>query len=225
MHHFKTTAKLTRLLFKLIFILSLTACSNGIVNKSKANNSVDTTKSFKVDHYWLTPNKAFDFNSLGESAGDTLRLVTCSNYVYFPFGKLTDKSSISTSLLKDFIITSVKRDTFTNTNMTPPVFEWSESVDLKLDNNKLNLFLDNDPEASMHGYIRGGQIVDSKVIFLDNIKVGMSIEDFYKKFFDYFPIELNKKYNVVEFESCVSDITHIYTFENGQLNSVKFVSQ
>jgi hypothetical protein len=224
MHHFKTTVKLTRLLFILILILSLTACSNGTVNKSTANDSVDTTKSFKVDHYWLTPNKAFDFNSLGESSGDTLRLVTCSNYVYFPFGKLTDKSSISTSLLKDFTITSVKRDTFTNTNMTPHVFEWSESVDIRLDNNKLNLFLDNDPEASMHGYIRGGQIVDSKVIFSYNIKVGMSVEDFYKKFFDYFPIELNEKYNVVEFESCVTDIIHIYTFEKGQLRSVKFVS-
>jgi hypothetical protein len=109
--------------------------------------------------------------------------------------------------------------------MTSPVFEWNESVDLRLDNNKLNLFLDNDPEASMHSYIRGGQIVDSKVIFSDNIKVGMKIEEFHKKFFDYFPPELNNKYNVIEFESCVTDIIHIYTFEKGQLSSVKFVSQ
>jgi hypothetical protein len=109
--------------------------------------------------------------------------------------------------------------------MTPPFFEWSESVDLALADNKLNLFLDNNPEASMHGYIRGGQIVDSKVIFSENIKVGMSVEDFYKRFFDYFPTELNKKFNVVEFESCVADVTHIYTFEKGLLSSVKFVAQ
>ncbi|UOK42140.1 MULTISPECIES: hypothetical protein [Flavobacterium] len=203
----------------------MTACSNRSDNKSEIDNSVDTTKSFKVYNYWVKPKKSFDFNSLGKSSGDTLHLVTCSDYVYFPFGKLTDKSSLTTSLLKDFTITNFQRDTFTNTNITPPFFQWSESLDLKLANNKLNIFLDNDLEASIHGYIRGGQIVDSKVVFSDNIKVGMSVEDFYKTFFDYFPTELNKKYNVVEFESCVTDVTHIYTFENGQLSSVKFVSQ
>lgn len=181
--------------------------------------------SFKVDNYWLTPKKSFDFISLGKLSDDTLHLVTCCNYVYFPFGKLTDKSSIKTSLLKDFKITSFNRDTFTNTNMTPPFFEWSESVSLTLADSELNLFLDNDPEASMHGYIRGGKIVDSQVIFSKNIRVGMRIEDFYKKFFDHFPTELYKKYKVVEFESCVADVTHVYTFENGILRSVKFISQ
>jgi hypothetical protein len=216
---------LTRLLSILTLLLSLTACSNWTGNKSKTGNSIDTTISFKVGSYWLTPKKSFDFNSLGKTSGDTLHLVTCSNYVYFPFGKLTDKSSIKTSLLKDFTITGFKQDTFTNFNRTPPFFEWSGSVDLAFANNKLNLFLDNDPEASMHGYIRGGQIVDCKVIFSDNIKVGMSKGDFYEKFFDYFPTELINKYNVVEFESCVTDVTHIYTFQKGQLSSVEFVPQ
>jgi hypothetical protein len=203
----------------------MTACSTATQNKPMIEKLVDTTKSFKVDNYWLIPKKSFEFNSLGKSSGDTLHLVTCCKYVYFPFSKLTDKTSIKTSLLKDFTITSFKRDTFTNTNMTPPFFEWSESVDLALADNKLFLFLDNDPEASMHGYIRGGHIVDSKVILSENIRIGMSIEDFYEKFFDYFPIELKKKFSVVEFESCVADVTHIYTFEKGLLSSVEFISQ
>ncbi len=206
-------------------LILVNACSSGVNNKSTTDNPVDTTMSFKVDNYWLTPKKSFDFISLGKLSDDTLHLVTCCNYVYFPFGKLTDKSSIKTSLLKDFTITSFNRDTLTNTNLTPPFFEWSESVSLTLADSELNLFLDNDPEASMHGYIRGGKIVDSKVIFSKNIRVGMRIEDFYKKFFDHFPTELYKKYNVVEFESCVADVTHIYTFENGILRSVKFISQ
>lgn len=206
-------------------LILVNACSSGVNNKSTTDNPVDTTMSFNVDNYWLTPKKSFDFISLGKSSDDTLHLVTCCNYVYFPFGKLTDKSSIKTSLLKDFTITSFNRDTFTNTNMTPPFFEWSESVSLTLADCELNLFLDNDPEASMHGYIHDGKIVDSKVIFSKNIRVGMRIEDFYKKFFDHFPTELYKKYNVVEFESCVADVTHIYTFENGILRSVKFISQ
>jgi hypothetical protein len=103
--------------------------------------------------------------------------------------------------------------------------QFSETIELELGPNKLSLFIDNDPESSMHGYIRGGQIMDSKVLFLNNIKVGMGVETFYKKFFDYFPTELSKKYKVVKLESCVADVTHIYTFNNGQLISVKFINQ
>jgi len=196
-----------------------------ITIKRKTYIPADSTTSFKIDNYWVTPKKSFGFNSSEQSSGDTLHLVTCSEYVYFPFGKLTDKSSLTTSLLKDFTITHFIRDTFTNTNIIPPFFEWSESVDLKLVNNKLSLFLDNDPEASMHGYVRGGQIVDSKVVFSNCIKIGISTEEFYKIFFDYFPTALDNKYTVVNLESCVTDVTHIYTFNNGQLTSVKFISQ
>ena len=209
--------------------LAVTACSNRSDTNDFKDNSVDTTKSFKVGNDWITPKKSFDFNSLGKLSADTLHLVTCSEYVYFPFGKLADKSSLKTSLLKDFEITSSKLDTFTNiflpSDPTDDFKEWSESFELELGANKLNLFLDNDPEASMHGYIRGGQILDNKILFSNNIKVGMSIDDFYKTFFDYFPTEFNQKYKVVEFESCVTDVTHIYTFDNGQLSFVKFINQ
>lgn len=206
----------------LFFTILISSFDTTTAQNGSAYLPTDTSTSFKIGNYWVTPKTSFDFNSLGNSSGDTLHLVTCSNYVYFPFGKLTDKSSIATSLLKDFTITSFKRDTFTNTDMIPPFFEWSESVDIRLADNKLNLFLDNDPEATMHGYIQGGQIVDGKVVFSNNIKVGMRMKDFYAKFFDYFPIELVEKYKVVKLESCVMDVTHIYTFINGQLSAVNF---
>lgn len=216
---------MTPILHVLIFYVVLTSCNNRQNNNSFAVNSVDKTKSFKLNSYWVTPKKTFKFNSLGKSSGDTLHLVTCSDYVYYPFGKLTDQSSISESLLREFTITNVKRDTFTNTNLTPPFFQWNESIDLTFADNKLNLFLDNDPEASIHGYIRGGQVVDSKVLFLEGIKIGININDFLNIFFDYFPAELQTKYNVVKFESCVTDITHIYIFKKGQLSSVIFISE
>jgi hypothetical protein len=72
--------------------------------------------------------------------------------------------------------------------------QWSETLELELGENKLSLFLDNDPEASMHGYIRSGKIVDSKILFSENIRIGMSSTDFYNLFFDYFPKELTLKY-------------------------------
>jgi hypothetical protein len=109
--------------------------------------------------------------------------------------------------------------------MSPAIFEWSEKMVLKWGDNKLSLFFDNDPEASRHGYIRGGEILDKNVIFINDIQIGMSAEGFYKKFFDYIPIVLTQKYKVIKLESCVTDITHIYTFDKGLLSSIKFISE
>jgi len=172
----------------------------------------------------VTPKNFFDFNSLGKSTGDTLHLVTCSQYVYFPFGKLTDRQSLEISSLNNFSVKEFKRDTFTNLDVSPNL-QWSESMDLQLGDNKLRLFFDNNPEGSMHGYIRGGQIVDDKVALSEDVRVGMSLETFYSLFFSHFPVELQKKYRVLKFESCVTDVTHIYTFDSGQLSLVNFVSQ
>ena len=208
---------------------ALLSCNTSPTQNETAYIPSDTTNSFKINNYWVTPKKTFNFNSLGKYSGDTLHLVTCAQYVYSPFGLLTDKSTLKTSLLKDFKIISCKLDTFTNimlpSDPSDDFKQWSESIELELGTNKLNLFLDNDPEASKHSYIRGGQIVDSKVVFSENIKIGMDIEDFLRKFFDHFPTELTKKYKVVEFEACVTDLTHVYTFDNGHLRIVKFISQ
>jgi len=218
---------MTRLPMLLILFwgIVISACDSSTSQLGTTYIPTDTTTSFRIRGYWVTPKKSFDFNTLVKSQEDILHLVTCSEYVYFPFGKLTDKSSLKTSLLKNFTITDCKRDTFTNimlpSDPSDDFKQWSESLELEFGQNKLSLFLDNDPDASMHGYLQGGQIVDSNVVFSDSIKIGIRVEDFYKKFFDYFPAEL--KYRVIVFESCVKDVTHIYTFENGKLCNVKFI--
>jgi hypothetical protein len=186
-------------LFLAVFLLiTLVSCNNPTTQNETAYVPFDTSNSFRINNYWVTPKKSFDFNSLGKSSRDTLHLITCSNYVYFPFGKLTDKSSLKSSLLKDFYITSSHLDTFVNSmlpsNPSDNFKQWSETLELELGENKLSLFLDNDPEASMHGYIRSGKIVDSKILFSENIRIGMSSTDFYNLFFDYFPKELTLKY-------------------------------
>ena len=187
MQHFKMRQPIILLL---LLTIGFSACDNSKSRFEKTYIPTDTINSFKIDNKWVTPKKSFEFNSLGKSSGDTLDLVTCCKYVFYPFGNLTDSSSLKNSLLKDFVISDFKRDTFTNSNITPSCFQWSESVELKLDENKLTLFFDNDPEASTHGYIRGGRIVSDKVQFSDDIQIGMRVENFYKKLFDYFPSEL-----------------------------------
>lgn len=197
--------------------------------KTYAQNGItyfptDTTTSFIIGNYWVTPDSSFEFNALVKSSGDTLQIAACPDYIYFPFGKLTNKQSLERSLLKDFSIIEYKRDTFTILEISPELL-WNESIQLKFGDNNLSLFFDNDPEASMHGYIRGGQIVNDNVVFVNEIKIGMSASEFYKKFFDFFPKELIDKYKVVKIESCVLDVTHIYTFINGCLSSVVFFEE
>jgi len=51
----------------------------------------------------------------------------------------------------------------------------------------------------------------------------MSVDDFYKCFFDHFPLELENRYKFFELESA-DEIKHIYSFENNKLKVVKFSS-
>ena len=207
----------------LLLIMVLTSCNTPTNSKDAPFDLADTARSLRIDDYLVIPKESFEFNSLVESPDDTLYLVTCCQYVYFPFGELKDKSSLKTSILKNFEIINAKRDTFTNPDISPEL-QWREEIQLQSGNNKLNIYLDNDPESTMHSYILSGEIVDSNVTFSQNIKSGMGMEEFCKIFFDYFPEELAERYKVIEFESCVTSIKHIYSFNDQKLIDVKFIS-
>lgn len=175
----------------------------------------DTTTSFKVGSYWVTPKPSFEFNSVSPSSGDTLNLATCAEYVYSPFGLITGNAGLKKSLLNNFSIVSRKE------SMPNGEFEFQI---LHHQSSKLILFFDDDPEASKESYILKGEIYDSDVNFDDNVKVGMTMDDFCKIFFVDFPAELKDRFKVIEFTSCVTAITHLYDFKDRKLASVKFVS-
>jgi hypothetical protein len=175
---------------------------------------VDTTKSFKIDDYWATPKSSFKFNSLNKSGLDTLDLVVCADFVYSPFGKIKNKSEFGSSLLRNFGLQN-KIQTIT--------FGQAEVQILRHNASKLIFFFD-DTDTSIHSDILKGEIYVVDVEFVNNIRIGIETNDFYNTFFDYFPAELVDKYKVVVLESCVDGIKHIYTFKDGKLNSVKFIS-
>ena len=211
---------------KLLPLLTiLFSCDNQSSPVENAHDGpVDTSNAYIVEKFWVRPKSAFELHSIPQHHLDTLHLVSCADFVYFPFGKLTDSASLSSSLIKEFKITSFKRDTFTNTNVHPAM-QWNETLYLTLNKNRLQLFLDNDPEASTHGYIQTGQIVDDKVTLVNNIRVGMGAGEFYGQFFEKFPADLINKYKVVKLESCVLDITHVYHFSDGRLKSIQFLPE
>lgn len=212
-----------------LFLLFVQACNHKPSPNSLGNVSSDSTAHIQIKDKWFIPKESFDFNSIGSAQHDTLEIFTCSDFVYSPFGHLKDTSNLDGSLLKDFTITAFKLDTFTNLNdpedRKDDLLQWYQTLDIEQGNNKLNLFFDNDPEASRHSYLRGGKLIESNVALLYNIKVGMKEADFFNQFFESYTPDLVDKVDIVEFVSCVTDIRHIYTFRGKVLISIQFISE
>jgi hypothetical protein len=197
-----------------ISILSFTFCkvSNGGVEQK---SSLDSTKLFKIDTFEIVPKTTFDLTSIIKVSDDTLDIVTCSEYIYSPFGVIKNKSELKSSLLKHFSIETKTERTESGT------YEFQL---LKLNTNKLILFLTKDPESAKASYIFKGEIYDDNINFINGVRVGISSDSFYEIFFVSFPQKLKDQYNVVIMESCVTGIKHVYNFKNKKLNSIKFES-
>jgi len=181
---------------------------------TKPATLTDTIGAIKIGVFWAKPTKLIDYDT-ARVTGDTLHLTTCNEYVYSPFGIIEDRKTFKTSLLKDFTVRDVA---------APALPQPYQMQILKYKSSKLIFFFDHDPEASKHSPIVKGEIYDEDVPFFNGIKIGMGLDAFYKTFFDYFPDSLKNKYKVIAIESCVTSITHVYTFQNQKLKSVKFIS-
>ncbi len=197
-----------------IFVL-LSACDNSKRRTQSENltTKTDTTEAIKIGDYWVTPNPLFEFNALNNSSSDTLLIVTCSEYVYSPFGIIKNKSEFNSSMLKNFSVTN-RTDTIDD--------EKNEFNILKLNTSRLIFFFDNDSDASKHSDLFKGEIYDSEVQFVNGVHIGMSKVAFYNLFFENFPNELLGKYKYFVLESCVQGMTHIYSFKGNKLQSVNF---
>lgn len=198
-------------------IVQFSACSSvtGQSNALAMTTTVDTTKSFRVGEYWVTPKQWFDLNSVIDSCKDTLRLISCAEFVYSPFGKFNSKADIKRSHLLKFVVTS-KVDTMDNGS-----FEFQR---LRYKASRLILCFDNDPEASKQSSILKGEINNSEIHLLNNISVGMEKEKFFKVFFDNYPNKLLPMYDCITIESCVEDIVHTYKFNGNKLQSIIFTT-
>jgi len=210
-------------LFFLIFIISGN-CT--FIKNSKSDNTIhlDTTKSVKIADLWITPNLSFEFISLGICNLDTLDFIGCSDYLYYPFGKLKERQDLKSSVLKEFEIYESKKDTSTITDEEGKngYFVWQERLKLKYGSNTLNLFFDDGNEGEKHSYITNGEIISKDIVFINGVRIGMNFDDFCSKFFDSFPKELHNKYEVITFETCTDGLRHIYTFKNNILISIEF---
>jgi len=189
--------------------LLLNSCSS----KNEQNEFIsgnDTSKYVIIANERIVPKEVFQFVTLNKSDGDTLDIVSCSEYVYSPFGKINNEAELKSSVLKNFSVVRHQQN------------ETLNFYELKYGQSKLILHFDNDTEAAQTSYIINGGLYDGSIVSSNGIRVGMSSVDFYKTFFYSFSEKLQKKYKVVIIESCVIGLKHIYTFEGNRVTSVKF---
>ena len=166
-----------------------------------------------IDGVSATPKFSTEFGALLKHDHDTLGISVNSTYVYFPFGLIKSKSKPNLGILRNFHITNkIEKTDIGNIDIQT----------LKHGSSKL-IFYFNTVNGAKYCDIVKGEIYDTDVQFINGIKIGMSIDDFYNCFFDRFPIELENKYVVFALES-VDEVKHVYSFENGRLKSVKFQS-
>lgn len=184
-----------------------------VAQRKEAEVPVDTSASFRIGAYWVTPDSLFEFNTLIKAGEDTLHIAACQKYIIEPFGPTENKAQLESSLLKGF---SVKTKFVKQENGTFPF------VTLRKGNNRLLLYFSTDPEELIQSNILKGEISDSSVIFANGIRIGMPTSVFYRRFFRGFPLELQHKYKTVVFDYCVDDIRHIYDIKNDRLATVKF---
>ena len=189
-------------------VIFLSACLGSPEKRQSKVNLVDSCKFIKIDHFCVKPNLNLEFNTLIKSYHDTLSLAVCGDYVYHPFGQLMASSELAMSRLKNFKVISSRSN--------------GELLRIKHNSSMLQLYFTNDSESVKSSYIIGGEINDSDVEFINGIKIGMEISDFYSKLFVDFPPQLYHNFNVIVLESCVNGIRHIYNFLENKLFSVKF---
>ena len=200
----------------ILLIPFLTSCNN-IDDATKISmNSLDTTDAIKIDTFWIKPKLSLDFNSIKSITNDTFNIVVCSDFSFYPFGKLKDTSDIKLTELKKFI----KADTLIKFPNDHKIL----CHKLNYNGNNLILWLDKDAESSTHSYILNGEISDDSIKLVNGVKIGMTKEDFVSIAFENFPKTLFDRYNVFIFETCVTSLSHIYTFKNNKINKIVFVA-
>ena len=195
-----------------LFILTFSILFTTIIfgqNQSKSNNSI-VGPVFQIQGIIVKPKIDLELNSFDKISNDTLNLVVCSNFVYYPFGKIENKKAIKGSPLKIFEIKD-KKDSQGNVLQI-----------LNFESSELILFFASNEEGPISSYVIKGKIVNSEIVLKNNIKIGMSKTEFINLFFDDFPSKLEEQFNEIGLIACVDGTNQFYSFKNEKLNLIRF---
>ncbi len=165
------------------------------------------------DSLQVAPKESFDMLQIEKDSVSLLHVITCGDYVYYPFGFNEKHAAPVLQALKQF------SDSIVNYPYADTVLEFHS---LRYRSSRLLLFFDDNPEAQVSSYILKGEVLDESLPFTNNVHIGMTIESFLSQFFARFPARWPTNLDTIVFESCVVGIRHIYTFSRHRLVQIEF---
>jgi hypothetical protein len=168
-----------------------------------------------MDSLKVVPKESFQMHSVAKNSDDSLVIISCGDFVFYPFGKMSKASELSSSVLNIFKVQS-HLEKMDNGKVLFHTLQYKSS--------RLLLFFDDDPEASTSSYVLKGDIIDSNVVFSNNIRIGMSKSAFLSEFFESYSPEILKDYNIIIFDTCVFGTRLTFYFINNCLSKVGIVT-
>lgn len=193
-------------------------CQNDKVkreNKTEYSTEIENEKiNVRLGNFTTIPKTDFELNSYIEDNSDTLKIVTCSDFVYEPFGKIKTKNDLKNSFLKNLSFID-RIDTLDN---EADAFEFQI---LQNNQNKLILFFNNSDEGVRESYVQKAEIINNEIHLEKGIKINMSKQNFFLTFYNEFPLKLINKYNIVSFISCVDGVIQNFNFRKGKLKFIE----
>ncbi|PTT03452.1 hypothetical protein DBR11_02115 [Pedobacter sp. HMWF019] len=193
------------LLISLITVLFGGCTSN--VNKTTVNSGSKVSlqqPETNIDSLRKWVHKSLETQSL-DFDGDTLKFMSADFYFYYPFGEYDSIDSIQSKYPR------LKLQT---------VIDTSQGVSLDLYkmtyNQNFIKFVKNSDTKKIE--IIYAKILDSSIVFLRGVRVGLRRDVFFSKLFNK-PVHLNK-INNVKIISALEGINHNYHFNSDTISSI-----
>lgn len=146
---------------------------------------------------------------------DTMTVISLSEYVIYPLGKHSKIESYVHRSGIDWYRESGYQNFFDTLHVSVNTLS-------RLDGSHVDAFIaiNTNKMEMVDGYI-----TDTNIVLQNGIKVGMSKEEVFSKFFSTYPRAYLANINVLRVSSGANEISEIYTFRGKKLKSIGFVTR
>lgn len=147
--------------------------------------------------------------------GDTLRVISTSDFLYYPFGSYENIKGLSKKI--PYMIRSNKeeRNSQDTTHVVGTTFCFS------IRNSYVKFVKDEKTNKIELVFAR---IMDTEICLTNGISIGITKEEFLSRFTTEIKPELIKNVTVIEFVSGLLGVWHYYSFENDSLSSFQIIT-
>lgn len=146
---------------------------------------------------------------------DTMTVISLSEYVIYPLGKHNRIESYVHRSGIDWYRESGYQDFFDTMHVSVNTLS-------RLDGSHIDAFMAiNTGKMEMVD----AYITDTNIVLQNGIKVGMTKEEVFSKFFDTYPRAYLANINVLRVSSGANEISEVYTFRGKKLKSIGFVTR